>query len=397
MRIFLTYMFAFWATVLVAQNKQILYGVEEVPQSLLQNPSSRMEQKFHFGVPMLSQIHVNGGSSGVSAFDIFGTSSVDINTRIRNTIFDLKNRDFFTATQQLNIVDFGWRSKKDLYFSGGIYEELDFITYFPKDLAILAWEGNSNYLGYEFDLGELSTTAELLTVFHFGANKKVSRNLTVGVRGKIYSSILNARSTGNEGTFVTEVVDGSPNIYEHRIQDADIAVKTSGIGSLGDANNTASEIIKRSLLGGNLGLGLDIGATYEINRDWTASASLLDIGAIFYTKDVETYIANGDYTLDGIELLFPSLEEGESAIEYYDNLGADIENQYSLDPVNDSYTALRPLKFNAALKYSFGKLTGDSEKCDCASGGVPVKKKQAAGIQFYSINGSHNILPTSNF
>ena len=75
-------------------------------------------------------------------FDIFGESEVDINTRIRNKIFELNNTDFFTATQQLEILSFGWKNKSGVYFSGGIYEELDFITYFPRDLAILAWEGN---------------------------------------------------------------------------------------------------------------------------------------------------------------------------------------------------------------------------------------------------------------
>ena len=109
----------------------------------------------HFGIPFLSQIHINGGASGVTVFDIFGESSVDINTRIRNKIFELKNTDFFTATQQLEIINFGWRAKNNIYFSGGIYQEFDFITYFPRDLAILAWEGNRDYIDYEFDLGEL--------------------------------------------------------------------------------------------------------------------------------------------------------------------------------------------------------------------------------------------------
>ena len=80
----------FGLTVSFAQNKQVLYGLEEVPQSLLLNPGVKVPQKMHFGIPFLSQFHVNGGASGVSVFDIFGNSSVDINTRIRNKIFEMK-------------------------------------------------------------------------------------------------------------------------------------------------------------------------------------------------------------------------------------------------------------------------------------------------------------------
>ena len=89
-----------------------------------------MSQKFHIGIPFLSQFHINAGASGVSAYDIFGNSNVDINTRIRNKIFEMDENDFFTINQQLNIIDFGWRTNNDFYLSGGMYQELDFILTF---------------------------------------------------------------------------------------------------------------------------------------------------------------------------------------------------------------------------------------------------------------------------
>ena len=177
-----------------AQNKQLLYGLKEVPQHLMLNPGGEVTQKKHFGIPFLSQFHINGGSSGVSAFDIFRTDQGDINSRIREKIFEMSNKDFFTATQQLEIFNFGWRAQNEIYFSGGVYQEFDFITYFPRDLAILAWEGNRDYLDYEFDLGEVTPTADLLTVYPFGMNKQLSKKLTAVARVKVYSSILIVRS-----------------------------------------------------------------------------------------------------------------------------------------------------------------------------------------------------------
>ncbi len=378
----------FWVIVFNAQNKQVLYGLEEVPQSMLLNPGNIITYDNHYGIPFLSQIHFNGGSSGVSVYDIFKDSNDDINDRIRNKIFELKNTDFFTVTQQLDILNFGWKNKKDIYFSGGVYQELDFILYFPRDLAILAWEGNANYIGKEFDLGEISSEGELLTIYHFGINKKLTKKLTLGLRAKLYSSMISYSSTNNKGSFVTRISETDNNIYEHIVSDADISVQTSGIASLGDLDGSSqvvSEILGRSFFGGNFGIGMDLGGTYEINEQWTASASFLDVGAVFYTKDVETYQVKGDYTLDGIELLFPPLGDDETAPPYYDDLIDEIEDTFPVDTLTNNYTKLRSVKINASLKYNFGKAIGGSAACNCLEMGENQKYNQSVGFQYYSM------------
>ncbi len=379
---------ALWAVSGISQNKQILYGFGDVPQSLLLNPGTKVPQMKHYGIPFLSQIHFNGGASGVSVYDIFGNSSVDINTRIRNKIFEMKSTDFFTATEQLHLIDFGWKSQKEIYFSGGIYQEFDFITYFPRDLAILAWEGNRDYLGYEFNLGELSTTGDFLTVYHFGINKQISKKLTVGARLKLYSSMFSFRSVNNAGTFVTEIVEGSENVYEHTVTGVDITVNTSGYASLRDLDGSSEvvkEVIGRAFFGGNIGVGVDIGGTYDISENWTASASVLDFGAIFHSKDVESYRASGNYTLNGIELIFPPLSAGDPTLPYYGNLEDEIEREIPIDTLNEGYTQLRPTKLNGSLKYGFGKAVGRSGECDCLNMGGGDSKDQALGLHVYGM------------
>ncbi len=378
----------FWGFSMISQNKEVLYGLEEVPQSMLLNPGSRISYKKHFGIPFFSQIHVNGGSSGVSAYDIFKDSGGDINDRIQNKIAELKNTDFFTATQQLDILSFGWKNKKEYYFSGGVYQEFDFIFYFPKDIALLAWEGNANYIGKEFDLGELSTQGDLLMVYHLGVNKKLTNKLTLGFRAKIYSSLFSFRSISNKGTFVTRLSETDNNTYEHIINNADLTVNTSGIASLSDMGNSSQvvqKVLGRAFFGGNVGLGADIGATYEINEKWLASASVLDVGAIFHKKDIESYKISGDYTLDGIELLFPPLGNGDSTPPYYDDLIDDIEEAFPVDTIYNSYTQMRPLKLYASIKYNFGKAIGGSGTCNCLKMGENQEFNQSVGFQYYSM------------
>jgi len=367
-----------------SQNKSLLFGFEEIPQSLLVNPATPMHQDYHFGIPFLSQIHFNGGASGVSVYDIFGGSNIDLNTRIRNQIYKMKETDFFTVNQQLELLNFGWRDRKGAYFSGGIYEELDFIFYFPKDLAILAWEGNRDHIGESFNLGQISGTAELLTVFHFGINKKVSKKLTLGGRAKIYSSIAHAKTTNNSGDFITTIGDGTTNIYEHHLVNVGFTIQTSGLISL-DEGDPAKKFLGRALLGGNLGLGFDVGANYEINRNWSLSASLIDVGAVFHTKDVETYESFGNHQVDGIEFLFPVLGVGDETFEYYDQIEDDFDDNIPLITQNESYVQFRPVKFYASVSYNFGEPNGTND-CNCLNGNYnDYKWRESLGLQVYSI------------
>jgi hypothetical protein len=390
MRDLLQLLIALWVTLAISQNKQVIYGMTDIPQNLLLNPGTKLPQKIHIGIPFLSQIHLNGGSSGVNVYDIFGNSNEeDINTRIRNKIFELSDKDYFSITQQMEIINFGWLAKNKIYFSGGIYEELDFILYFPKDLAILAWEGNRDYINYEYDLSHLSTTGDLLTVYHLGANKQINDRLTVGVRGKLYSSILSYKSTNNRGTFVTTLGDeDSPNIYEHKLQNVDVSLETSGFTSLQDLNGPAelgAKLISRAIFRGNLGIGVDIGATYDVTDNITASASILDLGAIFHTKDVETYRLSSNYTLDGIELLFPPLFDGGTAPPYFEDLEDELEIEVPIDTLYNSYVQFRPTKINASLAYSFGRPIDGSDNCNCKTPRGGTTRNQQAGIQYYSI------------
>lgn len=375
------------SSTILAQNRQVLYGFQEVPQSLLLNPGGIVEYDKNFGFPLLSGIQLFGGSSGVSVYEIFGKDAGDINARIRNRIFQMSDRDFFFANQQLEILSFGWRARNGFYYSGGIYQEFDFILYFPRDLAILAWEGNRDYLDYPFDLGQVSGAADMLTVYHFGANKKIGRKLHIGLRAKVYSSILSAHSTNNRGTFSTSLSPDGPNIYQHRIDNARVSLYTSGIRDLEDSGTgqLASRLLGRALFGGNLGVGIDLGATYDFNERLSASASLLDVGVIFHSRDTETYRAEGNYNLDGIELIFPRLGTGESTIPYYDNLEDELEAAIPVDTLKSGYTRFRPLQFYSSVDYGFGSLSGSGTKCDCRNMNARRNWEQRVGAQFYGI------------
>ena len=129
-----------------AQNKQLLYNVNGLPQSLLNNPGANVNFDGHIGVPLFSKFHISTGSSGVNLFDIFDETNVDVNKKVSSAIRRLTRNDYLTLHQQLEILSFGWRLNNGQYLSAGVYQEMDMFAYFPKDPALLVNEGNNAYL-----------------------------------------------------------------------------------------------------------------------------------------------------------------------------------------------------------------------------------------------------------
>ncbi len=371
-----------------SQNKQVLYGFNEIPQSLLINPGASITNDWYMGIPLFSHIHANFGASGVSVYDVFADDGRDFNQKLRTAINGMIDTDFFTVNQQLELFSGGFALgssyEKKEYISFGMYQELDVFIYFPKDYAILALEGNQNNINRVFDLSDLNVSGEVISALHLGYNKKVNEKLTYGVRGKLYSSILNFNSTKNKGRFITR--NGTDNFYEH-IFDLDLALRTSGLKSLLDDDNSeigndVSTFAKRLLFSGNVGLGLDLGFTYKLSDQLTVDASLQDIGFILHSKDIKNYELNGSLVFDGINPIFPETGDEQTADDYWEQVSGNFENLFDVKETTTKYTTWRPVKLNSAIRYSFGKEL--SEECDCTS--EDSGYLNSIGAQLFAVN-----------
>ncbi len=370
----------------VSQNKELLYGFNEIPQHLLLNPGGIVTNDWYFGVPLLSQIYIHGGTTGSTIYDLFAVDGLDFNRKLEKAIYSMNSNDFYSFNEQLDLFSVGFKIgpsyEKNIYISFGLYQEMDFIGYFPKDYAILAYEGNQSNINKVFDASDFNVSAELLSVFHVGYNKKVSKKFTYGVRGKIYSSMVNINSTNNKGDFIT--VNGANNFYKH-IFNLNLGVQTSGLVSLTGnnmgSNQAVKELKKRLFLGGSLGLGADIGFTYQLTKQWMIDGSLQDIGFIRQTKGVENYEVKGDYIFEGVNPLFPSTGAGQTANDYWNNIKNEFENVFVVDTTNTKYTTWRPVKLNASLNYAFGKKR--SKDCNCYF--YDQGYQNSIGIQIFAI------------
>lgn len=358
-----------------SQNKQLLYDFAELPQTLLLNPGANTSSKFYIGMPLLSGISFNFGSSGFSPRDIFEDNNVSFNDKVSTVLQGLNNRDHLMLNSQIEVLNVGFRYKKNTFFSFGFYQEIDGILYYPKDLITLATEGNANFLNKSFDFSQLNYNFDVTGVLHFGINKRINKKLTVGGRFKIYSSAANLRSTNNSGTFTT--IEGTNTIFTHRLENINLAIKTAGVIENDEYIRTPNTYLKNSFFGSNLGVGIDIGFTNKISRQLEISVSLLDIGFVSYKENIKNTTAQGNFAFEGLDFDF-SDPNRDYWTELDENFRANIPfNENDTTP----YTALRPAKLNASLKYSFKEVRNPY----CYNDDFKDYYKHAVGGQLFSV------------
>jgi hypothetical protein len=368
------------------QNKQVLYDFAGLPQTLLLNPGAEVNQKFHIGMPLLSQLSVQGGFTGFSTYDIFVDNGIDINDKIKKAVNNFGKTEFVAINQQLEVFNGGLRLKNNNYLSFGYYQEFDFLAKIPRDLVDLYYDGNTD-INRHYSINKLAFRAELLGVFHVGMSKKINEKWNVGARAKIYSSVFNASSKSNTGSFFTE--DGNQNIYKQHLDNIGFLMQTSGIFFENGEEFDASYVKSKLLFGGNLGLGIDVGFTHHYSKQWTITGSILDLGFVNNTKNVRSYRLKGDYELEGLQLNF-DLNNPEN---YWTDLKNEFDDSIVLDTVYKSYISFRPVKLNGAASYSFGQKYDDCRFL--IDQGLYVNKM---GFQLFSTVGAvHSYLAATLF
>jgi len=335
MRKILFYFFLLFAIAMQAQ-QQIAFSFGETPQTLLLNPGSETNYKSHFGIPVLSNFQLTIGNTGFQMGDLFSNDSRPFNEKFEKVLEQLSPDDYINLNTKIDVLNFGYRYNNKIYISVGFYEELDLMVYFPKDAIEWLYFGNDPFFNRSFSVSQAIMKADLLGVLHAGISKKIDEKLTIGGRFKIYSSSLNVETNNNSGSITTTT--NTTNITRLTLQNLDAEVSTSGLDNF-------------SLLGGNLGVGFDVGLTYHFSPQIEFTGSILDLGFVKHSKNTRNFTAKGNYVLDGINFEY----NPDDPIDYWEQLSNDFKARIPNEETEDAYTSWRPMKLNAALKYSFGE------------------------------------------
>jgi hypothetical protein len=359
-----------------AQNSQLLYFMN-LPQNHLINPALRPSNSVYIGLPVISGINLNMNNNFVNFSDVFKKgqpkdsiiSILQPGYDIDKFLARIYDKNSIEQEFTMQLLGIGFSIGKDNYFFLDINDRIDGNIVLPGDLFRLALKGNGDFVGRKIDLSSLRGEMTYYRELGLGFSRNFTDKLRIGIKGKLLFGIANA-SIVNKSLGIT--VDDD---YSHTL-DANLTVNMSGPVNVSmDSKNNISKVtfddnrfktatgVKDFLTGsGNMGFGMDIGASYDLNDRIVLSAAVTDLGFIRWKKDVTNLKADNSFKFSGLNLL--DVINGTKTIE---ELGTDmrdsLKNAFVVSNTKAAYTTYLPLgvsvggSFNVTKKFSVGLLS----------------------------------------
>lgn len=213
--------------------------------------------------------------------------AIDAMARINHINLDFNNE----------LIGIGLRLGKT-YFSLTATNRMQFSFIYPRDLFRFVFEGNgASLLGQRADLDGLGLKFNAYMEYALGINRSfLDDKLTIGARFKLISGIANIHTAKSELGIYTDsttfdiTIDGAMHAYSSGLSNYEVS----------DYRNLGFKYLTQFP---NMGLGLDLGATYQLNDMFDFSASVIDLGFIRWKDGNKNYISNDvNYTFEGVDI-----------------------------------------------------------------------------------------------
>jgi hypothetical protein len=302
-----------------AQVENNLFNLDYVPQTQFVNPASRPNTNWHFGFGALFN-----SSWPLSYNDVISKKTNDtVYINGGNLISKLGANNHFNASL---IPDFslGFGIKKG-YFTFGMKENIVMNLSVPKDVVEFLINGNGqpNTIGTFQNIGNFQLNGMHYREIFLGGSYPINPKWGVGGRLKYLIGYENIQTVKSELSIMTD-----PNDYSMSMK-SNYLINTSGLNSnyMDKYNNG---IFASS---GNSGFGIDLGANYKLNDQFSFSGSIIDLGFISWSdknKIMRSKNENATYQYSGIDLYNLSSNNQST---YIDVLLDSVRKKFDLEEV----------------------------------------------------------------
>lgn len=351
-----------------AQMDNTIHLLPVIPQSSYTNPAFRPKAKFYIGFPALSSVYAGFAHSGFAYRDMIKRREDDsLEIRMDNIIEKLAKTNYLSLNVNEELLAFGFKVKKS-YFSFSLTEKASFRFGYPKDLISLGWKGNGQFVGKTLDLSGIGLNFLLYHEFALGYMRDIrirTETFTVGGRLKYMRGLMNVWTQRNNIT-----VDINEDDFAHTAN-TDFMINMCGpdtllmqIDSINGKDSIHEEFnfnAKDFLLNSNnKGYGIDLGAYYKLNKDFSFGVSILDLGFINWKKgggnDLRNYSSNvEDFMYDGIDINEFFSQEDSVMQEKMDEIIDSLANIFSITTTKNSYRSPLTTKMYLTAIYTITK------------------------------------------
>lgn len=342
----LIFLFAFGQEVAAQNNFGFYGGMRKLPQAHNYNPAFNAKNRFHFSIG--TGMHSIGFSnSGFKLKDLLVERSQDDSLVFSpsNAVSKMAKINFMDFNMQNEVFSAGMRFNKS-YFSIGVINRVDIQFAYPKDFFLLMTEGNgASLLGERASMDGLGVNINSYVELAFGWNREFGDKLKIGARLKLLSGIGNVSTKTSKLGLTTDAETFDLTL------DGELDLRTSGL-PLG--NSSFSYDPFEAFKTRNKGLAFDFGGSLQLTEKLLLSASILDVGSIKWTNNINNYKRSSfTYTFQGVDL-----NEAINDSNYFETLTDSLEQIFKVEGNNNSYRSVLPARIilgaNLDLTKNFG-------------------------------------------
>lgn len=358
---------------LQAQQEMSLPLMNHLVNSAKSNPAYQPTNKWTVSLPSIGFSMLHTGPSFSDVYKKMGSGKYAINGTQGLEKFDAKNTISGGFDADLIGVNLAW-DENVISFSYGAHVNAA-MTY-TGDGAKLLLKGNGAYIGQNLSVGpSLSITA--YDKLGFGYARKVDKwsfggrvNLLFGRKALMTSSNLVELKTSSD----YYALDLKTDYTIHSADFMDIDMNTNEV-SFGDMSY-------RPFGNKGFGVGLDLGASYQVNYDINVFGSVTNLGAISWKKDVTTYSSNKHLAFDGVRLQSLAELDTASLAGMLDSIQKFVEFEKSTET----------FKTNLGPKFILGGTWKVSDKIT-ASGVIDVTKVMRNFLPAVGVGMQYKVAP----
>ncbi|HOE04296.1 MAG TPA: DUF5723 family protein [Bacteroidales bacterium] len=371
-RTFIIAAFLLMAGIVSAQQNFTLFYMNRVMQSKWVNPVSENTYSVTIGgliVPLFGQVppamHFNYANNAWMYNDIFhkGTGN-----KADSLVFDLdrmmdnvhkKNHFRFENDIELFSLGINWET---MYLSLSLNEKIHYGVTLPGDLIHLMAYGNRPYfdMNKPIDLSGFNLNFLHYHEFAIGLSAVANDKIRLGGRMKLLFGLANISTSINNFSLYTNpdnvYMTGVTDMTIHASQPIPVEYIYYEDGDSVDFNipeNAGDYFQPLSYFANprNFGFAFDLGASYEINRQWSVFASATDIGLITWNTNPFNLVSQGSFLFKGMQVQFwnDSLTLEQSAEELVDS----VLNTFHFESNNYSYVTMLPSNIYIGGMYKF--------------------------------------------
>ncbi|MBR1630680.1 MAG: OmpA family protein [Paludibacteraceae bacterium] len=357
-----------------------LYFLDNAPTRHYVNPASQPESGFYLSLPVLGWTQFGFGNNSLTLSDVIYNRNGETVTFLhkngsKNDFYDaLRNNFMLGMDARINVLSFGWRTKKDAYWHVGISERVDGSFTLSQDVFKLLLYGmtdkNGNLVDTQYNLKTFGGKVNAFTEVGIGYSKKTANDkwnfggtLKLLV-GQAHVDMTNSKFKLNAAADRwTLDADGSINIaaplevknYPQILEDDAPELEVNYL----DEDKSTSDKVMNLVKPHGYGAAIDLGASFRPTNFLEVSVALLDLGGIYWSREVQNlnYKVNG-YNFTGADIDHIKDIDTDTIL---DNMkDAFVNNLHKDESAKSFFSSLVP-KLNVGVEvYTPNKLIGAS-------------------------------------